>query len=120
MQTDAPPHELISAAKVGGTKVYAADGDHLGCVKTLMLHKRTGEVACAVLSFGGVLGIGEKYHPIPWSVLKYDVERQGYVIPYDKQTLKNAPSFSEPELESDDAAWREPVFGYYGREGYWR
>ena len=60
---------LISAAKVVGTSVYNRQGEKLGSVYTLMLNKLNGQVAYAVMSFGGFLGIGESYHPLPWRIL---------------------------------------------------
>jgi sporulation protein YlmC with PRC-barrel domain len=111
--------ELISADKVEGTKVYSTSGEDLGRVKDVMLHKRSGEVACALISFGGVLGVGSKMHPIPWSVLKYDTSKGGYVVPYDKDMLEQAPSFDEDEIYADDTKWRDRVYGYYNTGGYW-
>jgi hypothetical protein len=56
---------LISADKVQGTAVYDGTGERLGTIDSLMLNKRSGKVAYAVMSFGGFLGIGERYHPLP-------------------------------------------------------
>ncbi|HEX3524586.1 MAG TPA: PRC-barrel domain-containing protein [Stellaceae bacterium] len=60
---------LISSEKVEGTAVYDRRGERLGTVLHLMIDKYTGQVAYAVMSFGGFLGIGEKYHPLPWRML---------------------------------------------------
>ena len=56
---------VISASKVTGTNVYNTDGDHLGEIYDVMLDKRSGNIAYAVMSFGGFLGIGERYMPCP-------------------------------------------------------
>ena len=58
---------LIAGARVAGTDVYNTAGEHLGSIYDVMLDKATGKVAYAIMSFGGFLGLGEKYHPIPWS-----------------------------------------------------
>src|SRR5205085_12220097 len=63
---------LISSDKVEGTPVYNPKGERLGKVHHLMIDKYTGQVAYAVMAFGGFLGIGEKYHPLPWKMLTYD------------------------------------------------
>ena len=68
---------VISASKVTGTNVYNTDGDQLGEIHDVMLDKRSGKIAYAVMSFGGLLGIGERYHPLPWATLKYDTRQQG-------------------------------------------
>src|SRR5881397_1907722 len=83
---------LISAGKVKGTSVYNSNGDHLGTIHDIMIDKRRGTVAYAVMSFGGFLGIGEKYHPLPWKVLTYDTRQGGYVVDLDRSRLEGAPS----------------------------
>ena len=70
---------LIASDKVQGTNVYNAAGDNLGSIHDLMIDKVSGKVAYAIMSFGGFLGIGSQYHPLPWSVLKYDTRLGGYV-----------------------------------------
>ncbi len=110
---------LISAGRVNGTSVYNTAGDHLGHVDDIMLHKVSGQVAYAVMAFGGFLGIGEKYHPLPWSMLTYDVDRGGYVVPVDRAQLEGAPSYERDEIGSDDTAWRDRIYGYYGVPPYW-
>src|SRR5271156_1926376 len=82
---------LISADKVVGTAVYNRQGEHLGSVYGLMLNKLNGQVAYATMSFGGFLGIGESYHPLPWRVLTYDPRLDGYVVDLDRDKLKGAP-----------------------------
>ena len=63
---------LISSDKVEGTAVYNRPGDKLGSIHSVMIDKISGKVAYAVMSFGGFLGIGDRYHPLPWHVLTYD------------------------------------------------
>lgn len=112
-------NSCISAGKVNGTNVYGVNGDKIGHVEDVMLNKRTGNVAYAIMAFGGFLGIGERYHPLPWSVLKYDPDMGGYVVPLDRARLESAPSYSEQELGADDRTWREPVSTYYNVPPYW-
>ena len=84
---------LIASNKVEGTAVYNRQGEHLGAVYNFMVDKFTGQVAYAVMSFGGFLGIGESYHPLPWKALTYDTRLGGYVVDLDKDRLSNAPSY---------------------------
>jgi PRC-barrel domain len=69
--------DLISADKVEGTSVYSREGEKLGSIYGLMIDKFSGRVIYAVMSFGGFLGIGDRYHPLPWSVLTYDPGQGG-------------------------------------------
>src|ERR1044072_9257922 len=57
---------LIGSDKVEGTAVYGADEQKIGEIERVMIEKVGGKVAFAVLSFGGFLGIGEDYYPVPW------------------------------------------------------
>ena len=65
---------LIGSDKVEGTPIYDAKGEKMGAIERVMINKRSGQVAYAVLSFGGFLGIGSDYYPIPWDSLKYEAE----------------------------------------------
>ena len=58
---------LIGSDKVEGMAVYGADEQKIGEIERVMIEKVGGKVAYAVLSFGGFLGIGEDYYPVPWS-----------------------------------------------------
>src|SRR4051794_40088839 len=87
--------QLIASTKVEGTAVYNRQGERLGTVASFMVDKRSGQVAYAVLSFGGFLGIGEDYYPLPWKALTYDPGRGGYVVDLDQERLRAAPSFTE-------------------------
>lgn len=104
--------DLIRASRVKGTAVYDSDGEKIGTVDDVMLTKRSGEVAYAVMSFGGFLGIGEKYHPLPWNTLAYDTALGGYRVSGTGESYRNAPSFSQEAFEKDD--WDSSTDSYYG------
>lgn len=112
-QSEMTGRPLVSAGKVQGTAVYDEAGERLGHVEDLMLHKLSGRVAYAILSFGGLFGMGERYHPLPWSVLTYEPERGGYVIPLAKDQLRAGPNYSRDELTTDDDAWGARVDDFY-------
>jgi sporulation protein YlmC with PRC-barrel domain len=117
--TERPSDALISADRVEGTEVYNGAGDHLGEVEDVIIDKQSGKVAYAVMSFGGVLGIGEKYHPVPWSMLKYDTGRNGYIVPLDKRQLDGAPAYSAGEMRFADRDWNARIYDYYRVPPYW-
>src|SRR5918912_831525 len=89
--------ELIASDKVEGTEVYNPQGEHLGEVHNFMVNKRSGRVEYAVMSFGGFLGIGESYHPLPWNELTYDTNQGGYVVNLTRAQLEGAPTYSAPD-----------------------
>lgn len=107
-------HDLISSEKVDGTGVYNRQGERLGTISSFMVGKRNGRVKYAVLSFGGLFGLGEHRHPVPWDVLTYDTDQGGYVIDLDKEILKNSPSYDRSSEPLYDRAYGEQVYGYYG------
>jgi hypothetical protein len=103
---------LISADKVVGTTVYNHQGENLGSVYGLMLNKLNGQVAYAIMSFGGFLGIGESYHPLPWRVLSYDTNLGGYVVDIDRNRLEGAPHYTAAN-QPDWATYGDRVDAYY-------
>jgi hypothetical protein len=114
----APAHPLIPAGRVNGTAVYGTGGEKLGHVEDVAIDKLSGQVAYAILSFGGFLGVGERYHPVPWSLLTYDTDRRGYVIPCGKAELEDAPSFHADELSGwEDTHDRQAIYNYYSGFG---
>ncbi len=110
---------LIAAKKVLDTDVYNIKGEELGTIDDIMIDKVSGKAIYAIMSFGGFLGIGEKYHPLPWSVLTYDERKEGYVVNLDKKILEDAPTYDIDE----DFLWT-PEYGrqvdkYYNAPTYW-
>ena len=110
----------IPASRVIGTSVYNTEGEHIGTIQDVMLDKTSNGIMFAVIGFGGFLGIGEKFHAVPWSVLDYEKHRGGYVVPFTKDQLKAAPAHSINELAGDDGyKARDASYEYYKVQPYW-
>jgi len=111
----------ILASKVKGTPVYTSKGDQIGTVEDIVLDKMSNNIMFAVMGSGGLLGMGEKYRPIPWSVLDYDSDKGGYVVPVDKAMLESAPAYRMEDLTKGDGqvAIRAETFSYYNAPQYW-
>ena len=105
---------LIASYKVEGTAVYNRAGERLGSVQNVMIDKYSGQVAYAVMSFGGFLGVGERYHPLPWRALTYDTGLGGYVVDLGRERLEGAPSYGRDEAPWDDPAYGRGVSDHYG------
>jgi hypothetical protein len=106
---------LIAASMVNGTRVYNTAGEKLDSVYDVMIDKSSGKTEYAIMSFGGFLGIGDSYHPLPWHVLTYDESQGGYVVNLDRSSLEGAPYYRG----SDAPTWNDPAYGrriddYYG------
>ena len=105
---------LISSEKVDGTAVYDRNGQHLGSIHHMMIDKYTGHVEYAVMSFGGFLGIGESYHPLPWKSLTYDTRLGGYVTDVTRARLEGAPSYRASDMPNwSDRSYTERIDRYW-------
>ena len=104
---------LIASNKVEGTAVYNRDGERIGTIYNFMVDKLSGEVEYAVLQFGGLLGLGSDYYPLPWQLLRYDTERGGYIVELAKEVLEGAPRYRDEE-PSFDARYGEQIHSHYG------
>ncbi len=105
--------DLIASNKVEGTAVYNRQGERLGDIYNFMVGKRSGKVAYAVMSFGGLLGMGTSYYPLPWNALTYDERMGGYVVDVTKDRLTNAPSYRPGEDPFSDRAYGSRVNSYW-------
>ena len=106
---------LIGSDKVEGTPVYRSDGDSVGQIERVMIDKLSGKVAYAIMSFGGFLGIGDSYHPLPWRALRYDEAQGGFVVNIDRSRLEGAPTYTTSDLNRwDDRSYGTRVNDYYG------
>ncbi len=110
----------IRGSRVIGTDVYNPAGDKIGEVEDVMLDKMSNNIMFAVVGFGGFLGMGEKYHAIPWASLDYEKDKGGYIVPFSKEQLEQGPADSIHELSKDDGfTARDAAFDYYKVERYW-
>ncbi len=114
MQTTTSSNAVITSDRVAGTDVFNPAGDSLGSIDYLVIDKRSGEVRYAVLEFGGILGMGSDRYPLPWSMLKYDADKEGYVVPLEKEQLSEAPRYSRDARPAYDALYARGLSDYYG------
>ena len=111
---------LIGSDKVEGTPVYRSNGERVGKIERIMIDKLTGKVAYAVMSFGGFMGIGEDYYPLPWPLLTYNPRLDGYEVNIGEQQLKGAPKYSKHESwDWSDAARGRKLYAYYDITPLW-
>lgn len=111
---------LIESDRVEGTEVYGVGDKHIGSIKRLMIDKKSGQVAYAVLGFGGFLGLGEDTYTIPWGKLSYDTELGGYRTDLTEDQVKSAPDFyREKEYGWEDREKERDLHSYYGVTPYW-
>jgi sporulation protein YlmC with PRC-barrel domain len=112
-----PGPSLMGADTLIGDSVVNGQEEDLGDIKEIMLDMRTGQVAYAVLSFGGFLSMGEKLFAVPWQALQLDTVNKRFVLNVDKDHLKKAPGF-DPDAWPDmsDVGWARQIHSFYGTE----
>jgi sporulation protein YlmC with PRC-barrel domain len=114
-RTDGPGPKLMGADTLIGNDVYNQAGEDLGDIKEIMLDTTNGTVSYAVLSFGGVLGLGEKLFAVPWKALKLDTENKRFVLNVNKDRLEDAPGFDKDRWpDMADESWVNEIHSYYG------
>jgi hypothetical protein len=101
METTAEPRavrytDIVSARKtLIGSKVVNAHNENLGKIEDLVIDAGAGRIAYAVLSFGGFLGMGDKYFAIPWVAFHFNLAQKHAVLNLDKKQLENVPGFDK-------------------------
>ena len=116
MTTGSGHTSAILASKVKGTNIYNLAGDKIGHVEDVVLDKQSDSIMFAALGFGGVLGMGEKFYPVPWSMLDYSPDKGGYVVPLSKDVLERAPTYRLEDLTKNDGEFsqiRAKSYDYY-------
>jgi sporulation protein YlmC with PRC-barrel domain len=111
---------VLSASTLDGDKVRNSAGDDLGSVDDIMIDIPSGRVAYVVLSFGGILGMGNKLFAVPWDVLRVDEDQKCFILNVDKRVLETAPGFDKdnwPDMADPDFGTR--VYSHYGAKPYW-
>ncbi|MDR0240308.1 MAG: PRC-barrel domain-containing protein [Burkholderia sp.] len=115
-----PGPDVMAARTLAGDRVLTMDGDDIGKVADIMLDVRAGRIAYAVVSSGGVRGLGDKLLAVPWNMLVLDVGRQCFVLPVATEHVRDAPGFDRdcwPAMADPD--WAEALHAYYGSSPYW-
>lgn len=114
MRYDQP---VLSASTLTGDKVKNSRDEDLGSVKDIMIDTETGSVVYYVLSFGGVLGMGDKLFAIPPQAITVDTKKECLVLDVEKEELKDAPGFDKDNWpDMADPQFRNKVYSHYGYE----
>jgi len=112
-----PGPALMGADTLLGEDVVNTQEDSLGDIKEIMIDMRSGQVAYAVLAFGGMLGMGEKLFAVPWQALQLDTVNKRFVLDVDQERLQTAPGFdADAWPDMSDASWASQVNTFYGTD----
>ena len=115
-----PGSEILSAKTFEGAAVVNLQEEDVGKVSHIMIDMQGGQIAYAVVSIGGLLGVGSKLYAIPWAALTFDAQNNRFSLDLDKERLENAPGFDKDHWPSmTDIAWGTGIHDYYGQRNYW-
>ena len=115
--SEGPGPRLMGADTLMGEDVYNRQEEDLGDIKEIMIDMQSGQIAYAVLSFGGILGMGDKLFAVPWQALQLDTVNKRFILDCAKEKLENAPGFDKdqwPDMAS--AEFGGQIHGFYGTE----
>ncbi len=104
---------LISANALAGLTLFDRGGEKLGVLKELFVNKMTGQIEFVLGATGGFLGVGEKFHPLPWGLLTYNSTPEGYVVAVDRNEIRAAPAYDRDQLTSNNYGWGDQVHRYF-------
>jgi sporulation protein YlmC with PRC-barrel domain len=110
--------KAFRTSKLTGLNVRNSQGEKLGTVNDLVVNIETGKIAYVALSYGGVLGIGDKLFAVPFSQLKFDhgKDEMFFVLDMPKEKLQAAPGFDQSDWPNfADPTWSEKIDNYYRR-----
>ena len=122
MATASGHTSAILASKVKGTTVYNTAGEKIGHIEDVVLDKESDRIMFVALGSGGILGIGEKFYPMPWSLLDYDKDKGGYRVPFSQTELEEAPAYELDDLTRKDGDFdmmRQKSYAYYEVDRDW-
>jgi sporulation protein YlmC with PRC-barrel domain len=105
-------HRLISSNRIEGTPVFDRYGKKIGTIHSVMIEKQSGQVAYAVLTFGGFLGLGSRAYPLPWSMLTYEREQHGYCVELRREDVESAPYMTLDQADRPHTS-QEPVYRHW-------
>lgn len=130
-QTTAQSAANVRASKVVGTTVNDAQGESLGEIEDLAVCPKTGKVTHAVVGAGGILGMGETKHVVPWQAFRVSLhapagtqpdqttaagrlEKPQITLNVSKDRLQNAPKFEKADwAKFENEQWVKQIDSYY-------
>jgi len=114
------PFNAVKSSEVVGVNVQNTNKENLGKIEEIVIDKLKGQVRYVVLSFGGFLGLGDKYFAFPWQALRFDESTKSFILETSKEKLSKAEGFDKsnwPDMTNRE--WEKGIYSYYGYEPYW-
>jgi len=111
---------VLRTKDITGDRVKNNAGEDLGKIEELVIDVNTGRVAYAVLSFGGILNMGNKLFAIPWEALQVEPQNKQFILNVDKTRLENATGFDKDNWPNmADPTFGTTIYRHFGYKPYW-
>lgn len=121
METGAMYHpDLYPVSDLIGDSIMDMQEKDIGKMDDLMIDFQSGYLASAILAAGSILGVGDKYYPLPLEVLSFDPVKKVFFLAVDRETLKEAQAFDKDRLPAIDRQGLIDIYAAYGYTPYWR
>ena len=108
---------LVKSQAIVGMRVVDGKGHKVGTIREIFLDQRTGTIRFAAIETGGLFGAGGKFHPVPWRLLGFDDKGEAVVSSFDRDRLKDAPSYDREQLNSPHYGWGAQTLRHYENDG---
>ena len=79
---------VVPASKIIGETVVNRQGEKVGKIHELVIDAEKNRVACAVLSFGDFLDMGNKLFAMPWEAFEFSATENKLILNVDKEKWK--------------------------------
>lgn len=120
-RTESVTRRVMSASSLVGEKVVNGQGEYLGKIEDIMLDLDGSQIAYAVLSFGGLWGLGSKYFAVPWETLVLDSEQEAFVFNVTKEALEKAPGIDKDHWpDAINPEWEDQLHAHFGIDPYYK
>lgn len=118
--TETARRNIVRGKDVPDRSVRNPSGEDLGNIKDVVIDINEGCIAYAALSFGGIMGLGDKLFAIPWAALQYNATDNTFVLDIPRDRLENAPGFDKNNWPTTaEREWLTGIYSYYGYTPYW-
>lgn len=104
---------LATPSSLEGRAIRSRDDHKVGVISSLVLDEQTGHVEYLLVTSGGILGVGEKYHPVPWRYVRFDPETGDYLAEFGRDAIKSSPAYDRDQLSSTAYGWAEQVAQHF-------
>jgi hypothetical protein len=104
---------LLKSGDVQGMHATGIDGDRLGAVRELYVELSSGQVAFVIIEGVGLIRGTGKFHPVPWSAVRYDAVAKHFQVEMTKGDFKDSPSYDREQLANRGYGWEEQATRYF-------